>query len=205
MTQPTPPGWYQADGDPPGTQRYWDGAKWVGGPQPVSPVAGSGAAAVPGSAPMVGNYVLGSAGNRIVARIIDFFIALVPAGILLVIIGGGSWNVDVFNEPGKAFLSNLVFLALAAGYEVTMTALKGGTLGKKAMGLAVATDSGEMPVGWAPAVRRFLVFLVGLVPFIGGLVNFVVWIVSLVFLFSDNERRTIWDRIANTRVVSTKG
>ena len=28
-----PPGWYHAEGDPPGTQRYWDGSAWQGGPQ----------------------------------------------------------------------------------------------------------------------------------------------------------------------------
>lgn len=30
-----PPGWYPAEGDPPGTHRYWDGAQWQGSPQPV--------------------------------------------------------------------------------------------------------------------------------------------------------------------------
>lgn len=25
-------GWYRAEGDPPGTQRYWDGTRWVGDP-----------------------------------------------------------------------------------------------------------------------------------------------------------------------------
>lgn len=29
------PGWYAAAGDPPGTQRYWDGRQWVGEPQPI--------------------------------------------------------------------------------------------------------------------------------------------------------------------------
>lgn len=29
------PGWYPAQGDPPGTQRYWDGTQWVGEPHPV--------------------------------------------------------------------------------------------------------------------------------------------------------------------------
>ena len=28
-------GWFQAEGDPPGTQRYWDGSAWVGEPHPV--------------------------------------------------------------------------------------------------------------------------------------------------------------------------
>lgn len=29
----TPAGWYHAPGDPEGTQRYWDGAQWIGDPQ----------------------------------------------------------------------------------------------------------------------------------------------------------------------------
>ncbi len=31
----TPPGWYYAEGDPPGTNRFWDGSQWQGGPQPA--------------------------------------------------------------------------------------------------------------------------------------------------------------------------
>ncbi len=31
----TPRGWYAAEGDPAGTQRWWDGAQWVGEPQPI--------------------------------------------------------------------------------------------------------------------------------------------------------------------------
>jgi uncharacterized RDD family membrane protein YckC len=31
----TPAGWYYAPGDPEGTQRYWDGAQWIGEPQMV--------------------------------------------------------------------------------------------------------------------------------------------------------------------------
>lgn len=34
-----PAGWYYAQGDPPGTQRYWDGSSWQGDPQPVNPAA----------------------------------------------------------------------------------------------------------------------------------------------------------------------
>lgn len=35
MTSNTPPGWYYAEGDPPNTQRYWDGVSWQGEPQLV--------------------------------------------------------------------------------------------------------------------------------------------------------------------------
>lgn len=32
----TAPGWYHADGDPPGTHRYWDGSQWTTDAQPVA-------------------------------------------------------------------------------------------------------------------------------------------------------------------------
>lgn len=32
-------GWLHAEGDPPGTQRYWDGTAWQGEPQPVPQAA----------------------------------------------------------------------------------------------------------------------------------------------------------------------
>ncbi len=32
-----PPGWYHAEGDPPGTERYWNGSAWTEGPRPVQP------------------------------------------------------------------------------------------------------------------------------------------------------------------------
>ncbi len=33
---PAPPGWYHAQGDRAGTERYWDGTQWLGGPWVVS-------------------------------------------------------------------------------------------------------------------------------------------------------------------------
>jgi len=44
----TPAGWYYAPGDPEGTQRYWDGAQWIGEPQAVQQQA---PAAAPDPAP----------------------------------------------------------------------------------------------------------------------------------------------------------
>ncbi len=35
----TSPGWYHAEGDPPNTQRYWNGTSWDGAPQPVAVMA----------------------------------------------------------------------------------------------------------------------------------------------------------------------
>lgn len=49
------PGWYHADGDPAGTQRYWDGELWIGDAVPApsattpQPPVGSGQQAYPRS------------------------------------------------------------------------------------------------------------------------------------------------------------
>lgn len=55
----TAPGWYNAEGDPPGTQRYWDGAQWVGDAvyEPAAQAAATGVPAGPGG------YAPGPAGG----------------------------------------------------------------------------------------------------------------------------------------------
>jgi hypothetical protein len=35
MSDSATPGWYHAEGDPPNTERYWDGAAWTDGPRPI--------------------------------------------------------------------------------------------------------------------------------------------------------------------------
>ena len=35
MSSSAQPGWYPAEGDPPGTERYWDGSAWTDGPRPI--------------------------------------------------------------------------------------------------------------------------------------------------------------------------
>lgn len=55
----TAPGWYQGEGDPPGTQRYWDGTQWIG-----EPVYEPSAPPVPpdpfGAPPLPGSYAYGA-------------------------------------------------------------------------------------------------------------------------------------------------
>ncbi len=43
MTDAPTPGWYHAEGDPPNTQRYWDGNSWQGDPQPITHTPASAA------------------------------------------------------------------------------------------------------------------------------------------------------------------
>lgn len=48
MTTGPVPGWYHAEGDPPNTERYWDGTQWTEGPRPVG---GSAPATPPSDSP----------------------------------------------------------------------------------------------------------------------------------------------------------
>jgi uncharacterized RDD family membrane protein YckC len=82
-------------------------------------------------------------------------------------------------------------------YEVAFIATRGATPGKMAMGIAVITQDGRFPPGWAPAATRWVM---GAIPYVGA----IVWIVSLVFLFSDPRSRTVQDRVARTYVVKTR-
>ena len=40
MSNSAQPGWYHAQGDPPGTERFWDGSAWTEGPRPIGGIPG---------------------------------------------------------------------------------------------------------------------------------------------------------------------
>jgi uncharacterized RDD family membrane protein YckC len=189
-----PPGWYHAQGDPPGSQRYWDGSRWVGGPQQV-PAGGGAPPAARDYLPELGR-TLASPWRRIVARILDGFIVQAATFVLLAVLGldGDVTDTDYF----------LVAMVFSAAYEIVLVATKGATLGKMALGVGVITTDGALPPGFPVAVRRWLPSLLGAIPLIGPLIAVVILVASLVWLFRDERRRTVYDRFAGTYVVSTR-
>ncbi len=85
---------------------------------------------------------------------------------------------------------------------VSMVATLGGSPGKLALGLRVTLDDGSTtPPGWRPAIMRAVPSLVGWVPFIGFLLNLILWVTNIVLIANDPERRSVHDRIGNTRVI----
>jgi uncharacterized RDD family membrane protein YckC len=201
--QTQPAGWYYAQGDPPGTQRYWDGQKWEGGPQPVP---GAPQAAADGA-------TLAEPINRIAARLIDYVLWLIVVFIIGLIFGVAQFRANADDVSyGASLGSAVVGTALVAGYEIFMVGSRGATLGKQALGLKVTRMDGSAPDFKDAAMRMApyigLNILGGLAgPTIGGLFGFVliiIGIVSLVFLFTDSQRQTVWDKIAKTRVVTAK-
>lgn len=186
-----PAGWYYAQGDPPGTQRYWDGTQWQGGPQPVAGGAGFPAAGGAGSQP------LSSAGKRIGARIIDVLIWSIVSFILAAIFGVSLTSTEI---SGSSFFAGLIGALFVVAYETWFVANQGGTPGKLALGMKVIRQDGaEMDT--ATAFKRIAIYLVGIVPAIGGVITFIVGVISFVLLFTDSSRQAVWDKIATTVVV----
>ena len=178
----TPPGWYYASGDPPGTQRYWDGTQWQGGPQPVA-AGGPGAMAA-------GGAQLGGPGERLLARIIDIFVIIIPIIIAVVIFGQG-------------FIGSVVTFIVGAGYEIYLLGTRGATVGKSVMSLKVVNED-YSDITMETAARRYAINLVGIIPVIGAIVQFVVGIATIIMVFTDDKRQVPWDKIAKTLVISTK-
>lgn len=200
-TPPTqPPGWYYAQGDPPGTQRYWDGTQWQGAPQPV-PAAGMAGQAV------AGGPLYASAGLRIGARFIDLVIYFVISLIISAIFGGagaagmgGDFGVGVF-------IGGIVSAAVVGGIEIYLVANGGQSLGKKMLSTKVVKDDGS-EVDMDTSLRRFGPYaaagIFGSIPILGLLVSLaimVVGLVSFIFLFTKDDLKTLWDNWANTIVV----
>lgn len=203
--QTQPPGWYYAQGDPPGTQRYWDGQKWEGGPQPV-PGAGQDAMAGAGGVPGLAEPIM-----RIGARVIDYIVWIIVNVIFSALFVGSVVATGNLEEVSyiAALLSGLLTTLVIAAYEAVMVGTQGATLGKMALGLKVVRADGSAP-DLKDGLMRILPYLAlsvlsALVPFFGiiaFLVFVVVAIVSLVFLFTDAKRQTVWDKVAKTLVVS---
>ncbi len=190
-----PPGWYYAHGDPPSTQRYWDGTAWVGAPQPV-----------PGSE--VADDVVRSAVPmpRIGARIIDWLIWAVAFTMIGEVIAG---LTDEERRAGM-FIRVITVLTVLL-YETLMVVRWGATLGKMTLNLVVTGEDGS-PLANQAVVRRSMVLgLVGLVWIAGGwslLMEALAWPIILgavvfgfVALFSGGSRQTPWDRLAGSIVV----
>ena len=140
--QTQPPGWYYAQGDPPGTQRYWDGQKWEGGPQPVP---GAGADAVAGAVPGLAEPIM-----RIGARLIDYLVWFADErrASRCIFVGGVAAGQ---RRLGRRQLRRIVPrsaswpLRVITAYETFLVGSRGQTLGKMALGLRVVRADGSAP------------------------------------------------------------
>jgi len=113
MAESAPPGWYSADGDAPGVERFWDGSVWTdttrqAAPPPAFPVSAS----VPAHDEWNPSWWLASFKGR--AHRGHFWAghAIVAAAFLAGAVAGGQLDADPGSEVTEIFL----VLAISATY-----------------------------------------------------------------------------------------
>lgn len=208
-----PAGWYPAEGDPPGTVRWWDGTKWVGGPQAQGAQQQAGFVA-PNASQLPSGRDLANPWLRLAAWIIDFIIVF-AVGIIFAVAFGVTDSIGAILSGGGTeidstfFISSAIATLITTLYVVLMNSYASGTLGKLILGIRIIGRAGDEPLGLPLGAKRsantIVGFLFGLIPLVGGLLNLVfvlIGLVSLVFLFTDPEHRTVMDRFADTLVVT---
>lgn len=196
MSERSAPGWYHGSGDPPNTVRYWDGAAWTTEAVPPPPGWRDRSEF---------KVELGSPGRRIAAAVIDGFIALGAAMPFYVgYIRDVFDDIDAGGDGTAVAIPPSLYLAIGTimiGFLV-MVAYRGGTPGKLLLGLRITTSDGiTSPPGFVRAFRRSLPAVLGWLPTIGPVINIVLPVIALVMVVSDDENRSLYDRIADTRVV----
>jgi uncharacterized RDD family membrane protein YckC len=160
MSSDQPPPGNPYDNPPPAGSPYGGGPYGSpppggggGGPYGGGPPGGRGE----GPDPLQGMAPLAPAGKRVLARVIDIIVVLVPAGLLDWAAGGvhgSDWSAGR-SAIGGVFTAGLGFL-----YEWYMTKSTGQTLGKKAMGLRAASlEDGSVPSTNACAARAAILWL----------------------------------------------
>ena len=77
----------------------------------------------------------------------------------------------------------------------------GATPGKLLLGLRITEEDGTTPVGWRGAFMRSIPDLLGNIPLIGWFIMLGAGIGSIFLINDDDENRSVYDRVGNTRVV----
>lgn len=184
-----PPGWYYAQGDPVGTQRYWDGSQWVGGPQAAAGTPGVGAAGGYG-VQMPGVGTPASYGSRVVAYLLDSLMVL--AGIIVVVILAAIFSA-ISDSLGVivAIIGYLAVLGFSIWNFIVRQGQTGQSIGKQQQNIKLVADATGQPVGGGMAFVRYL---------LGGVLSSFCYI-DLLWPLWDEQKKRLTDKILNFSVV----
>ncbi|MGB5759857.1 MAG: RDD family protein [Acidimicrobiales bacterium] len=181
-------GWYYAQGDAPGTQRYWDGTQWVGGPQPVGGLDGGSIAVAGGGVPA--DWV-----QRFVAWLINTGIAILLIIALSIVVAVGFGIGDGLGVV-LLVLAILANLGFSIWNHVIRQGRTGQSLGKTQQNIKLVRDDTGGPVGAGMALARWLIASL-LSSSTCGLYG----IVDVLWPLWDVQKKRLTDKILNLSVI----
>lgn len=127
--------------------------------------------------------------TRLKMAVVDYFIALMGAGIIVAPLGAG--------EAPSWILMGVVMIAYVVGFE----SLTGGTLGKKIFGYEVRDVTTGSRLSAGAAFKRNWWKFVMAVPGIGGVVSLIMAAIYGSSINPSNQMRGIHDKMVNAEVV----
>lgn len=143
---------------------------------------------------------LASLGQRFMGRLVDNLGSLAVSFVGLFTIGDG---MDLFltGDVGGELAAVFTFLAYALPFNALqwwLVVTSGQSIGKKLANTRVVRDDGS-PVGFASGVilREWVITALSAIPIVGRFVG----LADAILIFTGNERKTLHDRIAGTKVV----
>ncbi len=136
---------------------------------------------------------------RFGAKVIDYLVLVIPVLIISVIIGGNSSGA-FGASGGREIIAGVITTLLTYGYFVYMESTRGQTIGKMALGYKVIGPDGAVP-SQDVAMRRNAYMLLGIIPILGGLAQFVLVIVIAVTISNDPFKRGWHDNFAGGSAV----
>ena len=141
-------------------------------------------------------------GTRLLAKIVDNLILLLPTILLGVVIGGGFDLTGSGELSTRQVLAGIVTSLVSYGYFVVLESSRGTTPGKRLAKVEVRGREGGLPTT-EEAARRNLWMLLTLVPAVGPLLGLGAAIAIGISISSDPEARGYHDRWAGTTPVMT--
>ncbi len=148
-------------------------------------------------APTITRDDLASPWRRLGAALIDGILLSIPIGIIF----ASTWHIDPATDRlvTSGRWSLVVVGLLTAVYQVVGVAVWGRTVGKLVTGIRVVSAKDLSRPGWVRALIRWGIFwVVGWIPFVGGLLS----LVFLLPLLWTMKRQGVHDMAADTLVVA---
>lgn len=175
---------------PPSERRPSQPPQQTSGEQPPPPQEQPAPAPPPGARSGPAGAGLG---RRVGARLLDVLIVAIPLSLVLSLVGWGLGGT-------RGQITGLLVSLLWFSYFVWFESSRGATVGKNILGIQVVGPQGGPPTT-EQAMKRNAWMLLGLIPFIGGLLWLAAVIGIMITIASGSDMQGLHDQWADTAVL----